>query len=159
MIRQISQFQYMGPEEYSPFSTNFSIQDPTSVLHMSNNLLTNIPEYFSTPPSSLSTNSTSDEADEQQYDIIGERKRRRMISNRESARRSRIRKQKQLDELLSQLVRLRTDNQSLMENLNQLAERHERAVEENERLKEETTDIRRKLDEIQLPNITSEMIH
>ncbi|XP_023772496.1 basic leucine zipper 43 [Lactuca sativa] len=158
MIRQISEFKYLAPEEYSsPFSTNFTIQDPISVLHMSN-FLTNIPEYFSKPPSSVSNNSTSDEADTQQNDIIGERKRRRMISNRESARRSRIRKQRQLDELLSQLVHLRTDNQSIMEHLKQLAERHEKALEENERLKEETTDIRQKLDEIQQPNISSEII-
>ncbi|KAI3729595.1 hypothetical protein L6452_18256 [Arctium lappa] len=151
------QFHCLAPEENpSPFST-FSIQDPISVLHM-NNFFTNIPDY-STYPSSLSNNSTSDEADEQQTDMISERKRRRMISNRESARRSRVRKQRQLNELLSQLVRLRTDNHALMEQLNHLVESHKRAVEENAQLKEESTDIRRMLDEIQLVNACSNMLH
>nr|XP_043639670.1 basic leucine zipper 43-like [Erigeron canadensis] len=156
------QFQYFTPEEdYSPpFFTNFNIQDPISVLHMTS-FLTKPPDQYFSPnnPSSISTNSTSDEADEQQIGIITERKRRRMISNRESARRSRTRKQRQLDELLSQLAHLKTDNQSLMEQLNHVLKTHEQAVEENARLKEETTDIRRKLGEIQLANISSNMLN
>ncbi|XP_071695496.1 basic leucine zipper 43-like [Rutidosis leptorrhynchoides] len=146
MTPQVSQFKYLAP-------ANFSIHDPISVLNMTN-FLTNSPNYFSSHPSSLSNNSTSDEADELQTDIITERKRRRMISNRESARRARIRKQKQLDELLLQLSRLRVDNLSLMEQFNLLVESHERVIEENARLKEETTDIRNKLDAIQVANIS-----
>ncbi|XP_024995505.1 basic leucine zipper 43-like [Cynara cardunculus var. scolymus] len=157
MSPQMPQFQCMAPEENPSAFSTFSIQDPISVLHMSN-LFTNIPDYFSAYPSSLSNNSTSDEADDQQMDMINERKRRRMISNRESARRSRVRKQRQLNELLSQLVRLRTDNHSLVEQLNHLAESHKRAVEENAQLTEESTDIRRMLDEIQLANASTNML-
>ncbi|GKB41858.1 basic leucine zipper 43-like protein [Tanacetum coccineum] len=148
MAPQISQFQYLTPQDNS---INFYIQDPISVLDMTD-FVTNIPDqYFSSNPSSLSnTSSTSDETDEQQISILSERKRRRMVSNRESARRSRVRKQKHLDELLAQMARLRSDNLSLVEHLNNLLESHERAVDENARLKEETTDIKRKLDELQL---------
>ncbi|KAK5776808.1 hypothetical protein PVK06_044773 [Gossypium arboreum] len=88
--------------------------------------------------------STSDEAEEHQLSrIIDERKQRRMISNRESARRSRMRKQKHLDELLSQVVRLRNENQSLIDKLKHVSDCHDQVVQENARLKEEASDLRR----------------
>ncbi|CAH1450291.1 unnamed protein product [Lactuca virosa] len=51
-------------------------------------------------------------------DLQGEmdqRKRRRMISNRESARRSRMRKQKHMDDLMTQLSQLRKENNQVAE--------------------------------------------
>ncbi|GFP97938.1 basic leucine zipper 43 [Phtheirospermum japonicum] len=101
-------------------------------------------------PTSLSSNSTSDEADEQQLSIINERKQRRMISNRESARRSRMRKQKHLDELWSQVVWLRNENHQLVDKLNHVSESHDRAVQENAQLKEEAFELRRMLSDMQI---------
>lgn len=105
---------------------------------------------FNQQPTSFSSNSTSDEADEKQLGLINERKQRRMISNRESARRSRVRKQKQLDELWSQVVWLRNENQHLIDKLNKFSEQHEQALQENSHLKDETSQLRQMLSDMQL---------
>ncbi|KAL3629502.1 Basic leucine zipper 43 [Castilleja foliolosa] len=96
---------------------------------------------------SLSNNSTSDEADDQ---LINERKRRRMLSNRESARRSRMRKQRHLDVLWSQVVWLRDENHRLMEKMNQVSESHDRVVQEHAQLKEVNLELRRVISDMKL---------
>ncbi|KAL3844724.1 hypothetical protein ACJIZ3_002127 [Penstemon smallii] len=64
-------------------------------------------------PSGTSSGSSSlQNSDENQ------RKRKRMISNRESARRSRVRKQKHLDDLMSQVSQLRAENNHILCNMN-----------------------------------------
>lgn len=85
-----------------------------------------------------SSHSASDEAEDQ----AKERRERRMISNRESARRSRARKQRQLDELWSQVVWLRNENRQLLDRLNLVSDSHDKAVEENVRLKQESSELR-----------------
>ncbi|XP_010552351.1 PREDICTED: basic leucine zipper 43-like [Tarenaya hassleriana] len=97
-----------------------------------------------------SNNSTSDEAEEQQINIINERKQRRKISNRESARRSRMRKQRHLDELLSQVMYLMNQNHQLLEKLNHASESHEKVLQENARLKEEATELRQMITDMQI---------
>lgn len=142
-----SSFHFNGA---SVFSTLFHSQIPPP-CH----------DRFSTPvqSSSLSNNSsTSDEAEEhvqQLSNIIDQRKQRRMISNRESARRSRMRKQKHLDELRSQVLRLRTENHNLLDRLNHMSESHDRVLEENAKLKEEASDLRQMLTEIQISTLRS----
>ncbi|KAK4279933.1 hypothetical protein QN277_011628 [Acacia crassicarpa] len=92
-----------------------------------------------------SSQSTSDEAEDQTATAAmaaSERRHRRMISNRESARRSRARKQKQLDELWSQVVWLRSENRQLLDKLNLVSDSHDRALEENVRLKQEASELR-----------------
>ncbi|TYG37166.1 hypothetical protein ES288_D13G120500v1 [Gossypium darwinii] len=107
-------------------------------------------QEFAALSSSISNTSTSDEAEEQQVNVIDERKQRRMISNRESARRSRMRKQKHLDELWSQVIRLRNENQSLLDKLNHVSESHDRVLQENARLKEEASDLRQMLTDLKI---------
>nr|XP_043626547.1 basic leucine zipper 43-like [Erigeron canadensis] len=160
---------YLAPE-YDDLSCNISTNF-TSIFQDNNmsssvHFMTNLPYYHqpsSNPQipmvdlvysqsSSLSYNnsSTSDEADENQMSIIKERKQRRMISNRESARRSRMRKQKQLDELCTQVMRLRNENHGLMEKLNRFSQTHEQVILENDNLKKETSELRKLLSEAQL---------
>ncbi|KAK1361968.1 Basic leucine zipper 43 [Heracleum sosnowskyi] len=128
-----------------------SLQHFDSFLANCINLSNSHPVHdFNSQSSCVSNNSTSDEGDEMQLSIINERKQRRMISNRESARRSRMRKQKHLDELLSQVYRLRTEKNDIIEKLNNVSESHDRVVLENARLKEEASNLRQMLTDIQL---------
>ncbi|KAK1419801.1 hypothetical protein QVD17_29157 [Tagetes erecta] len=99
--------------------------------------------------------STSDETDESHMMIINERKHRRMISNRESARRSRVRKQRQLEELCTQVIRLRNMNHGLMVKLNQLLESRRKVVQENDKLKKERLELKKLISEAQLDNTYS----
>lgn len=159
-----NQISSLVPATFGMLHNNNNITN----LQYFNGFLTNLPNSHVGPPvtghefgtttstttpqysSSLSTNSTSDEAEEQQLRIIDERRQRRMISNRESARRSRMRKQKHLDELWSQVVRLRTENHNLIDKLNHVSDCHDKAVQENARLKEEVSDLRRMLTDLQI---------
>ncbi|XP_022757889.1 bZIP transcription factor 53-like [Durio zibethinus] len=52
------------------------------------------------------------------YASIDERKRKRMLSNRESARRSRMKKQKQLEDLVNEESTLQKENSQLSERIN-----------------------------------------
>ncbi|XP_074586841.1 basic leucine zipper 4-like [Curcuma longa] len=74
-----------------------------------------------------------------------ERRKRRMISNRESARRSRIRKQKHLSELYSQVIRLRSANHQLLNELNHVMRECDQIIQENSHLKNEETTLQMKL--------------
>lgn len=79
---------------------------------------------------------------------IDERKRRRMISNRESARRSRMRKQKHLEIMRNEVNRLRVENQELSNRLRFVLFHVNRVRSENEQLRSEHAVLRRKLSEI-----------
>lgn len=53
-----------------------------------------------------------------------------------------MRKQRHLDELLSQVIRLRNEKHSLIDKLNHVSECHDRVLQENARLREEASDLR-----------------
>ena len=61
-----------------------------------------------------------------------------------------MRKQKHLDELWSQVVRLRNENHNLIDKLNHVSECHDLVLQENARLKEEASDLRQMLTDLQI---------
>ncbi|KAH0678036.1 basic leucine zipper 43 [Solanum stenotomum] len=160
---------YLAQENPSSLPIDYTFMHKNLPTFQFNTFLTNtnnnnyqsfsfpIQDLISTQPSCISSNSTSDELEEQQHRMNDERKQRRMISNRESARRSRMRKQRHLDELGSQVVRLRTENHNLINKLNQVFESHEKVVQENMQLKDEAYDLRRLLTNIQVASPFSNM--
>ncbi|XVE86964.1 hypothetical protein DITRI_Ditri18aG0078000 [Diplodiscus trichospermus] len=93
------------------------------------------------------SNSGSDEPN-QPVSVVDERKRRRMISNRESARRSRMRKQKHLENLRNQVSRLRIENRELNNRLRFVLYHCHHVRTDNDRLQSEYRMLRQKLSDI-----------
>ncbi|KAI4374963.1 hypothetical protein MLD38_012894 [Melastoma candidum] len=77
--------------------------------------------------------------------LVDQRKRRRMESNRESARRSRMRKQKHLDDLTTQILHLTKENDRILSGIDS-ATRHLLAVEaENSVLRAQLAELGQRL--------------
>ncbi|KAJ8770732.1 hypothetical protein K2173_021379 [Erythroxylum novogranatense] len=95
--------------------------------------------------SSLLRNSSSSEDLDPKLD---QRKRKRMISNRESARRSRMRKQKHLDELTAQLSQLRNENNEIMSKINVTTQLYNGVEAENSILRAQLSELSHRLDSL-----------
>ncbi|WCJ35784.1 basic leucine-zipper 70 [Euphorbia peplus] len=106
------------------FNTPFS---PISSIHFP-------PHIFS--PNTNSTDSILNEAIESQAGTPNERRLKRMKSNRESARRSRMRKKRQIEELQSQVNHLQTMNHQLSDKVIHLLETNHQILQDNSQLKE-----------------------
>ncbi|EEF28805.1 basic leucine zipper 4 [Ricinus communis] len=101
-------------------------------------------------PTPANSNSSSDQEPNQRTvaSVIDERKRRRMISNRESARRSRMRKQKHLENLRNQVNRLRVENREMTNRLRFVLYHWQSVRRENDQLRSEHSMLRQKLSNI-----------
>ncbi|KAA0036398.1 Ocs element-binding factor 1 [Cucumis melo var. makuwa] len=82
---------------------------------------------------------------DRKVEVVDERKRRRMESNRESARRSRLRKQKHLENLRNLVNKLKVENRELSNRLRFTIYEVNRVRTENDHLQTEHTILRRKL--------------
>ncbi|NP_001287928.1 bZIP transcription factor [Cicer arietinum] len=80
--------------------------------------------------------------------LMDQRKRKRMISNRESARRSRMRKQKHLDDLVSQVAKLRKENQEILTSVNITTQRCLSVEAENSVLRAQMTELSNRLESL-----------
>lgn len=75
------------------------------------------------------------------YAITDERKRKRMESNRESARRSRIRKQKLLDDLINQTSTLKNENVQLVNRISEIFQKHFEVESKNNVLRSQLVEL------------------
>ncbi|CAA0411162.1 unnamed protein product [Arabidopsis thaliana] len=80
-----------------------------------------------------------------------ERRARRMVSNRESARRSRMRKKKQIEELQQQVEQLMMLNHHLSEKVINLLESNHQILQENSQLKEKVSSFHLLMADVLLP--------
>lgn len=93
------------------------------------------------------SNSASDEAEDKHS--IDERKQRRMLSNRESARRSRQRKQQHLDELRAQVSHLREENGQILNRFQIASQQYAQITEENCILRSQALELSDRLQRLQ----------
>ncbi|GAB4845344.1 hypothetical protein Ancab_038752 [Ancistrocladus abbreviatus] len=90
----------------------------------------------------VTDSSTLQDVEQQQQlerSMMQERRARRLMSNRESARRSRMRKRRQLEELQVQMLHLLAANHHLTEKLNHVLECNYQLLQENAGLKQDIT--------------------
>ncbi|KAJ0248745.1 Basic leucine-zipper 70 [Hirschfeldia incana] len=83
--------------------------------------------------------------------VPDERRARRIVSNRESARRSRMRKKKQIEELQQQVEQLMTLNHNLSEKVINLLESNHQILQENSQLKERVSSFQLLMAEMLIP--------
>ncbi|KAJ6919372.1 ocs element-binding factor 1-like [Populus alba x Populus x berolinensis] len=87
-------------------------------------------------------NSSSEEDPLQIMDL---RKRKRMLSNRESARRSRMKKQKHLDDLTGQLGQLARENNEILTRMNAISQLYMHIEAENSILRAQMVELSHRL--------------
>lgn len=84
-------------------------------------------------------------SDEGPQNMMDQRKRKRMLSNRESARRSRMKKQKHLDDLITQASQLKTENSQIMTRVNVATQHFMKMESENMILRTQLTELTERL--------------
>ncbi|KAI3684896.1 hypothetical protein L6452_34124 [Arctium lappa] len=80
--------------------------------------------------------------------LTDQRKRKRMESNRESARRSRMRKQQQLNDLLAQANQLKKDNSQILNSIDVTAQRFVQIEADNSVLRAQVSELSQRLDSL-----------
>lgn len=88
---------------------------------------------------------TSGSSQEDLQQVMDQRKRKRMISNRESARRSRMRKQKLSDDLTSQVNQFKEQNNQIATNINMMTHLFLNVEAENSILRAQLVELNQRL--------------
>eukprot|EP00252_Welwitschia_mirabilis_P004416 TRINITY_DN14771_c0_g1_i3.p1 TRINITY_DN14771_c0_g1~~TRINITY_DN14771_c0_g1_i3.p1 ORF type:complete len:168 (+),score=35.63 TRINITY_DN14771_c0_g1_i3:885-1388(+) len=103
-----------------------------------------------TKPATNTSPSHASGSEEELKQMMDERKQRRMLSNRESARRSRMRKQQHLDELKAEAAHLRAENNDILTKLNMTSHKYWQIQQENTRLRSYATELTQKLQSLNM---------
>ncbi|KAF5455871.1 hypothetical protein F2P56_025403 [Juglans regia] len=80
--------------------------------------------------------------------LMDQRKRKRMQSNRESARRSRMRKQKHLEDLMAQSAQLSKDNNQILTKINITSQYYINVEAQNSILRAQVVELSQRLDSL-----------
>ncbi|XP_027355431.1 bZIP transcription factor 11-like [Abrus precatorius] len=80
--------------------------------------------------------------------LMDQRKRKRMLSNRESARRSRMRKQKHLDDLAALVAQLRNENHQMLTSVNLTTQKYLAVEAENSVLRAQVGELSHRLESL-----------
>ncbi|KAI3762809.1 hypothetical protein L1987_53250 [Smallanthus sonchifolius] len=80
--------------------------------------------------------------------LVDDRKRKRMESNRESARRSRMRKQKHIDDLKAEVSRMKNDNDQIRATITVTTQRFVEIEAENSVLRAQLSELSQRLDSL-----------
>jgi len=97
--------------------------------------------------------------DSKEFKEADDKKARRMLSNRESARRSRQRKQQHLDELQGQVSQLRAENLNILHRLAMVAQLTDNLTDENRRLRSEAASLTSRLTVFMPQNTNIQLQH
>ncbi|KAK8683754.1 hypothetical protein V6N13_039804 [Hibiscus sabdariffa] len=87
-------------------------------------------------------------SEEDLHQLMDQRKRKRMESNRESARRSRMRKQKRLDDLMAQVTQLANDNNQILTSITFTTQHYMNMEAENSVLRAQMMELSQRLDSL-----------
>ncbi|GMI82544.1 basic leucine-zipper 44 [Hibiscus trionum] len=100
----------------------------------------------STSSSQLQNSGSEEEL--HQMNMMDQRKRKRKESNRESARRSRMRKQQHLDDLMAQVTQLSEDNNQILTSINFTTHHYMNIQAQNSVLRAQLTELSQRLDSL-----------
>ncbi|XP_054820776.1 basic leucine zipper 43-like [Prosopis cineraria] len=128
-----------------PFQSSHCIPLYYSQIHLPNSL-TQIPRHKSSPNASLHSSNNEAKA------IADDQKRRRMLSNRESARKSRMRKKQQIEALQCRVNDLQAMNDQLSRKIISLLECNQEMLQQNVQLKEKVSSLQEALSDLLIPN-------
>ncbi|KAL2464222.1 basic region/leucine zipper motif 53 [Forsythia ovata] len=88
--------------------------------------------------------------DENRYALIDEKKQKRMISNRESARRSRMRRQQHIKDLKHEIMYFISKSNEMVQKINEITQRYTIVESENIILRVQKEELRRRLESVEM---------